>query len=220
MAFKAPMPASGGDFAPTPAGNFIGRCFSLIDLGTQVTKTGEFAGKANHKIRIGFELFGETEEGSPMTITIDGKELPLSIFKEYTLSMHEKSTLRKELGAWRGRAFTSDEEAVDFDITKLVGAYAMVNISHRTNDKGKTNANIANLSPLPSALKNAKPSPVNANVVFNLDEPDMELFNTFSEWLQGRIAESPEWKTKNRQSIPSKSINLDAEDPFSDDVQF
>ena len=193
MSFRAPMPASGGDFAPTPAGNFIGRCYSLIDLGTQITKTGEFAGKANHKIRIGFELFGETEDGQPMTITIDGNELPLSIFKEYTLSMHEKSTLRKELGAWRGKQFADDQEAVDFDITKLLGAYAMVNIAHRTNDKGKVSANIANLSPLPSALKNAKPVPVNPNIIFSLDNPDMALFNTFSEWLQGRIKEAPEW---------------------------
>jgi hypothetical protein len=218
MSFKAPMPASGGDFAPTPAGNFVGRCYSLIDLGTQITKSGEFAGKANHKIRIGFELFGETEDGTPMSINIDGKEMPLSIFKEYTLSMHEKSTLRKELGAWRGKQFADDEEAVNFDITKLVGAYAMVNIAHRTNDKGKVNANIANLSPLPSALKNAKPAPRNANVIFSLDEPNMDLFNSFSEWLQGRISEAPEWNKKTGKSNP---LNLDSEpDPVDDNAPF
>lgn len=219
MGFKAPVPASGGDFAPTPAGNFIGRCYSLIDLGTQVTKSGEFAGKSNHKIRIGFELFGETEDGKPMTITIEGKELPLSIFKEYTLSMHEKSTLRKELGAWRGKQFADDAEAVDFDITKLVGAYAMVNIAHRTNEKGKVNANIANLSPLPSALKNAKPPAINKNVIFSLDDPDMDIFNGLSEWLQGRISEAPEWKKAHGQ------VNMDSEparssDPFDEDISF
>jgi hypothetical protein len=214
MSFKAPMPQSGGDFAPTPAGNFVGRCFRLIDLGTQITKTGEFAGKSNHKIRIEFELFGETEDGTPMTITIDGKELPMAISKEYTLSMHEKSTLRKELGSWRGKQFADDSEAVNFDITKLVGAYAMVNIAHRTNDKGKVNANIANLSPLPSALKNAKPAPVNKNQIFSLDEPNMDVFNGLSEWLQGRIAESPEWSGKKANS----PCHADSEnpDPFSD----
>jgi hypothetical protein len=70
-------------------------------------------------------------------------------------------------------------------------------------------------------LKNAKPAPVNANVVFNLDEPDIELFNTFSEWLQGRITEAPEWKKKHgTANVPSKSINLDEDDPFSDSAPF
>ena len=200
MGFTAPKPSEGGNFAPTPSGNFIGRCFSLIDLGTQVNEGGEYAGKVNHKIRIEFELFGETEDGKPMTITIDDKELPLVIGKEYTLSMHEKATLRKELGAWRGKQFDDDDEAVAFDITKLVGAYAMVNISHKTNVKGKTYANIANLSPLPSALKNAKPLPINKNRIFNLDEPDFDVFETIPEWLRDMIAKSPEWSeiTKKR----------------------
>ena len=216
MSFRAPMPASGGNFAPTPAGNFVGRCYSLVDLGTQITKSGEFAGKANHKIRIGFELFGETEDGSPMTITIEGKELPLSIYKEYTLSMHEKSTLRKELEAWRGKQFADDQEAVDFDITKLLGAYAMVNIAHRTYDNGKVTANIANLSPLPGALKNAKPTPINKNVLFSLGAPDMELFSSFSEWLKGRISEAPEWNGKKHVAEQSENPGAGMTDPFDD----
>jgi hypothetical protein len=197
MGFTAPKPAEGGNFTPTPAGNFIGRCFGLIDLGTQTNETGEFAGKSNHKIKIEFELFGEDSEGNPMTIDVDGKTMPMVISKEYTLSMHEKSTLRKELGSWRGKAFLDDDEAVAFDITKLVGAYAMVNIAHKTNTaKGKTYANIANLSPLPSALKNAKPAAVHANRIFNLDAPDLAMFDTFYEYLQETIRKSPEWKNK------------------------
>jgi len=194
MGFTAPKPSEGGNFEPTPAGNFIGRCFGLIDLGTQTNETGEFIGKSNHKIKIEFELFGEDGEGNPMTIEVDGRVMPLVISKDYTLSMHEKSTLRKELGSWRGKAFLDDDEAVAFDITKLVGAYAMVNIAHKTNAKGKTYANIANLSPLPSALKNAKPAPVHTNRIFNLDAPDMSLFDKFYEYLQETIRKSPEWK--------------------------
>lgn len=197
MGFTAPKPSEGGNFAPTPAGNFIGRCFGLIDLGTQTNETGDFVGKSNHKIKVEFELFGEDGEGNPMTIDVDGKAMPMVISKDYTLSMHEKSTLRKELGSWRGKAFLDDDEAVAFDITKLVGAYAMVNIAHKTNAKGKTYANIANLSPLPSALKNAKPAAVHQNRIFNLDEPDMDMFDTFYEYLQETIRKAPEWKNKS-----------------------
>ena len=49
----------------------------------------------------------------------------------------------------------------------------------------------------------------------------MEVFNGFSEWLQGRIVEAPEWKSKHgTANVPSKSINLESDDPFSDDVSF
>jgi hypothetical protein len=42
--------------------------------------------------------------------------------KRYTLSSHKKSTLRRDLEAWRGRPFT-DSQADDFDIDMLIGAF-------------------------------------------------------------------------------------------------
>jgi hypothetical protein len=42
------------------------------------------------------------------------------ISKEFTLSMHEKSTLRQFLESWRGKAFT-EKEALSFDVTALIG---------------------------------------------------------------------------------------------------
>lgn len=216
MGFQAT--ATGGNFKTTPAGVFVGRCYELIDLGTQTNETGQFAGTSAHKIKIGFELFGDDEEGNPMTVEVDGKMMPMCITKDYTLSMHEKANLRKELGAWRGKQFTDDAEALAFDITNLIGAYAMVNVTHKTNAQGKTRANISGLSPLPSALKANKPAAVHANRIFDLDNPDMEMFAGFYEYLQETIKKSPEWKK-------SQGINMDSEqatvnDPFDDDITF
>jgi hypothetical protein len=56
MAFIA-KDSGGGNFKKVPPGAYIGRCFSLIDLGTQFTD-GQFGPKSQHKIKIGFELFG------------------------------------------------------------------------------------------------------------------------------------------------------------------
>jgi len=111
----------GGNFKTVPAGVFIGRCYELIDMGTQTNETGMYAGKSDHKIKIGFELFGDDEEGNPLTIDVEGKEMPLTITKDYTVSLHEKANLRKELAAWRGKDFT-EEEAKAFDVSKLIGA--------------------------------------------------------------------------------------------------
>jgi len=78
--------AKGGDFELAPAGAQLAICIRLIDLGTQQT---EFKGerKLQRKIMIGWELpFEKTKKGEPFIH-----------YKRYTLSSHEKSTLRKHL---------------------------------------------------------------------------------------------------------------------------
>lgn len=187
--------SGGGNFKRVPPGAYIGRCYSLVDLGTQLT-TGQFGDKMQHKMRIGWELFGEDENGEPLTIEVDGKTMPLTITKGYTVSLHEKASLRRDLAAWRGKDFT-DEEAKGFDVQKLIGAYCMVNVT-TSETNGKTYSNVAGLTPLPGALKNAKPAPVHAPVIFNLDQPDMEVFGAFHEKLQDAIKRSPEFAKATR----------------------
>jgi len=196
MAFIA-SDSGGGNFKRVPPGAYIGRCYSLIDLGTQLT-TGQYGEKMQHKIRIGWELFGEDENGQPLTIDVDGQEMPLTITKSYTVSLHEKSGLRRDLAAWRGKDFT-DEEAKGFDVSKLIGAYCMVNCTV-SESNGKTYTNVAGLTPLPGALKNAKPAPVHENVVFDLDAPDVYLLESFHEKLQDAIKRSPEWSAYQRKN--------------------
>lgn len=207
--------SGGGNFKRVPQGVFIGRCYSLIDLGTQHT-TGVYGDKFLHKIRIGWELFGEDDAGEPLTIDVDGKQMPLTLSKSYTVSLGDKANLRKDLAAWRGKDFT-DEEAKSFDVSKLLGAYCMVNVViSETN--GKTYSNVGGLTPLPGALKNSKPAPVHEHVVFNLDAPDMNVFSTFHEKLQDAIKKSPEWAQitgRPAQSFEAAPVDAEFEDaPF------
>jgi hypothetical protein len=190
MGFVASDAGGSGNFKRVPAGAFIGRCYSLIDLGTQES-SGQFGVSFRHKIRIGWELFGEDESGEPLTVQVDGKTMPMTISKSYTVSLNEKSSLRKDLAAWRGKDFT-DEEAKAFDVSKLLGAYCMVNVT-TSETNGKTYSNVAGLTPLPGALKNAKPAGVHPLLTFDLDNPDMAVFATFHEKLQEAIKRSPEW---------------------------
>lgn len=222
MAFIA-SDSGGGNFKRVPAGAYIGRCYSLIDLGTQLS-SGQFGEKLQHKIRIGWELFGEDENGEPLTVDVDGREMPMTISKSYTVSLHEKSGLRKDLAAWRGRDFT-DEEAKGFDVSKLIGAYCMVNVT-TSETNGKTYSNVAGLTPLPGALKNSKPAPVHDHVVFDLDKPDMAVFNSFHEKLQNAIKASPEWARHGKQ-VPQTAAasgssfeNMDEEIPFRDPMSY
>lgn len=211
MGFIAKDSGDGGNFKRVPSGVYIGRCYSLIDLGTQHT-SGQYGEKEQHKIRIGWELFGEDEDGNDLTIEIDGKTMPMTISKSYTLSLHEKANLRKDLSAWRGKDFT-DEEAIAFDVSKLVGAYCMVNVTTSENN-GKTYSNVAGLTPLPGALKNAKPTGVHEPVLFNLDEPDMAVFDSFHEKLQDYIRKSPEFAASRGDAYvpPGVFVEVDEAD--------
>ncbi len=185
----------GGNFKRVPPGAYIGRCYALVDLGTQ-TSDGQYGVKSNAKMQLRWELFGEDENGQPLTIDIDGKTMPLTISKNYNRSLHEKANLRKDLAAWRGKDF-STEEAKAFDVAKLQGAYCMVNVTE-SETNGKTYSNVAGLTPLPGALKNAKPAPGHDLLTFDLDAPDMAVFNSFHDKLQDVIRLSPEWAAFER----------------------
>jgi hypothetical protein len=198
--------AGGGNFKKVPNGSHMGRCYSLIDLGTQLT-SGQFGEKMQHKIKLSWELWGEDDNGQPLTIDVNGKEMPLTISKSYTVSLHEKAALRKDLAAWRGKDFT-EEEAKGFDVSKLVGAYGMVNVT-TSETNGKTYTNVAGISPVPAMLKNSKPDPVHKNVLFDLDNPDMDLFETFHEKLQEAIARSPEFQKAMGKPLPQNDSDDD-----------
>jgi hypothetical protein len=210
--------SGGGDFKRVPPGVFIGRCYSVIDLGTQEV---EFQGdkKLQRKVQIRWELFGEEEDGTPLTVEKDGQTMPLTISKRYTLSLSDKARLRADLAAWRGRDFNPDE-LKGFDISKLIGAYCMVNVTHNETN-GKTYSNIASLTPLPSAMKAHKPAGVHEAVMFDLDSPDMAVLDGFHEKLQETIKGSVEWRSRG-QSKPTQTTagGKTGFDDMDDDIPF
>lgn len=182
--------SSSREYKRVPPGVYVARCYALIDLGTQ-TDNGKFGEKRQHKIRIQWELFGEDEDGNPLTIEVDGEEKPMIVSKNYAMSLHEKARLRLDLASWRGKDFTEDE-ARNFDVSKLLNAYCMLNITERT-DGDKTYTNVSSISPLPAALKNAKPEPINETIVFDLDQPNWSVYEKLPAFLQELIAQSPQY---------------------------
>lgn len=190
MAFTATKPA-GGNYAPPPAGMHIARCYQLIDLGTQKKMyQGKETGEAR-KVRASWELLGEDhmEDGSPFTIS-----------KSWFLSLHEKASLRKDLESWRGRPFSREEEA-GFDVSKLVGAYCLLNIVQEKGDDNKDYTRISAITPLIKGM--AKPAPVNPDFIFDLDDPDMEAFEKFSDKTKEIIMLSREMRARSVGSRPA-----------------
>ncbi len=120
-------------FELPPPDQYPARCYRVVDLGTQESS---YKGKPKlqHKVLVSFELLGD----KCMT---DGR--PFSIHQRYTMSTSEKSMLRHDLEAWRGQPFT-EEEVRTFQVAKVLGKYAYVNIVHNKVGE-KTYANIASI---------------------------------------------------------------------------
>ena len=92
----------------------------------------------------------------------------------------------------------------------------MVNVA-TSETNVKTYANMANLTPLPTALKNSKPAGVHQNVMFDLDTPDWGLFDSFHEKLKEAIKRSPEFaKAAGHTASPTGS----GFDDMDDDIAF
>ena len=186
----------GGNFERCPSGMHLGRCYRIVDLGTQKS---EYMGQVKylHKIMIGWEIHGTDDAGKPIKMQ-DGR--PFAIFKNYTRSWSEKANLRLDLQSWRGKAFTQ-EEMRKFDLNNVLGAWCMLNVIERDGQNGKVYANVDGITPVPSIIKqNGLPAPINDNEIFNLQNPNMEIFAKFSDNLKAKITSSPEWEKLQNKS--------------------
>jgi hypothetical protein len=195
-----------------PAGNYIARCYQMIEIGT----VDEFVmGKPVRakKVRIGWELPTELK-----VFREEKGEQPLVISKEYTLSMNEKANLRKDLKSWRGKDFTEDE-AKSFDITKLIGAPCMLNIIHKpkVSDPTLVYEQIAGITPMPKGMK--APGPINPVFVLSYDSFDQELFNVLPDFIKTKMQGSLEFDLmKNPHS--KTLVDSNGQDEIIDDLPF
>jgi hypothetical protein len=75
----------------------------------------------------------------------DGR--PFMLSKSYTLSLHEKASLRKDLESWRGKAFT-EAELTGFDLEKLITVNCLLNVAAYKKKNGSEGRKIASISPM------------------------------------------------------------------------
>lgn len=134
---------SGKTYTPHPEGQYAARCIDVVDMGWQKTDFGP-----KYKVRVVFYC-GETEEREWEGET---NQMPLTISCFFTASLHEKANLRGFLESWRGKSFTH-EEAKAFDLEKMLGAVAFVQITHNNAANGKTYANVKSIMKLPKGME-------------------------------------------------------------------
>ena len=176
---------TGGDFELAPIGAHIGRCVSVIDLGTQ---HGEYEGRpnVNKKVWILWELPSEKMK--------DGRPFGVSAF--YTLSLGEKANLRRDLESWRGRAFT-EEEMAGFNLMNILDKSCMISVIHTDKGKSKVNGVMA----IPKGM--ICPDRINDLLSFDIDEWDQAAFDNIPEGIRAIIMKSDEYLDKIAQGSPN-----------------
>jgi hypothetical protein len=135
----------GKEFTPAPEGLHSAVCVDVVDLGMQPNKFNPE--KPQHKVRLVWQI----EETDPE----NNKRFIVS--QMYTLSLHEKASLRKDLEGWRAKKFTA-EEGKGFDLEKLLGVPCQVQIIHNVSEtNGKTYANVQAIVPLGKGMQRLAP---------------------------------------------------------------
>lgn len=190
---------SGSTFKSAPAGTHVARCIRLVDIGTQ---HGEYQGKptVRRQIIVMWELPNELME--------DGK--PYICSKFYTASLSEKATLRKDLEAWRGRAFTG-KELLGFDLKSILGHPCMLSIV----DKESGGTKVGGVMALPKGTQ----VPVATNEVwsFDLDSWDEARFESMSDGIKKLIEQSDEFQELRNPDAESHGGGVGA---LVDDIPF
>lgn len=208
----------GGTFRPVPAGMHLARCYRIIDLGSQKS---EYKGKqkVQPKVMIQWEVHSEDDEGKPL---ITDKGEPMTISKNYTVSLGENARLRADLKSWRGRDFTADKLA-GFHLRNVLGAWCMLTVVRTQGHDGQEYSNVNGVSPVPANIKRmGLPEGHNEKAFFDLDNPDMELFETFGDKLKAKIQAAPEWPRGSPAEQYQREQNASAKslEEMDDDIPF
>lgn len=158
----------------------------LVDLGIQKS---EKYGKNSRKIIIVWNVTNEF-------IEINREKLPRVMSKEYTMTLSEKSTLRKDLQAWRGKQFTQ-EELKGFNLANILNKGCQLQILN-TENNGKTYTNIVAIMALPKGMSVES---LDKTIVFDTyDENTWNNYKVLPIWIQDKI--------KKAENISEKGLDI------------
>lgn len=167
------------------AGVYTGIASALIDLGLQENK---LFNNNRRKLMIVWNIVGET-------VTVNDEELPRVMSKEYTMSLSERSTLRRDLEAWRGKIF-NPVELEGFDLKNILNTACQLQINEQEKN-GKTYSNIAAIMAIPKGTKVDKIE-------------DTYIFDTYDKETWKNYEKIPKWiKEKIKKSLNLAETELD-----------
>lgn len=192
------------DIPPLDGGTYMGVCVAVIDLGQQYKQyEKQKQGRYVEQCLFIFEIPSER-------VQVDGQDKPRWLSsKRFTVSLHERSALFQLLTSWRGKALSEaelDPAGEGFDLMQMAGQGAMLSVSVNEKDDGSRSNKIEAVTGFPKGI--APPKPESEILVFDADDPDMEVFAKLPEWIQDAIRKS----TQFADNPPEEKVDLPPED--------
>ncbi len=160
----------------------MGRVYSIVDLGTQ-PETYMGQPRLQRKMTISWELPTLLNDFKG-----DGVKEPYGASARFTVSMSGKANLRKFIETWRGKPFTDDLEASQFDFRKLLGQRCWVTVAHKKKNDGSMTSFVFTCSTMSPEEVKKVPAPHNRPVCFMIEDGvDSPAFKELPEWQQTLI---------------------------------
>lgn len=181
---------------PLDAGSYPGRLVQLIDYGMQEQQP--YKGQAKppaHEIGFTYELsdeFMKDDEGN------DIEDKPRWVSETFPFN-----SLDKDLATSTKRYKALDPtDSCDGDFPSLIGAAGMISIIQKPSKDGtKIYNNVAGVASVRAKDEARMPPLVNPPVVFLLDDPDLEVFNNFPEFIQDKIKKNLNYQGSALQKL-------------------
>ena len=186
-------------------GTYVARAVQMVEIGT-IRQDFNGEERKAQKVSVTWELPTELA-----VFNEEKGEQPFVVSKEYTLSMHEKSNLRKDLESWRGQGY-SEEEAKHVDITNLLGQACMLTIIHvpGKKDPSRTYAQIATVTKMMKGQ--ICPPQINPTKLLCYEDFDWELFASLPDFLKDKIKSSDEFKRLQEPNAIHDEVSNDEQE--------
>lgn len=199
MSFTGITKGGASSFEPLSPGTYTAVISGFVGLGKQ---RNEFKGevKIGDRVVIFFEIQGETHE-------FDGKQVPKRIFKESSMSFHEKAFLTKV-------ALAADPGAklgASYDIASLIGKPVQIQVGLTSGG----NAKVTEVIGLPKGM--TLDAEVNNAMTFNFYAPTQEEFDKLPMFLKKNISKAVNLTgSKAEPLVNGFMAELDAEEAAKD----
>jgi hypothetical protein len=191
MALNAKTAEGGGKSVPTlDAGAYPARLVIIASLGLQEQSFNGEKKDPRIQIQTVYELLDEFMEDE------DGNELPdkprwmWEDFSMFNLASEKANSSKRYVAL-------DPELKYEGDWSKLIGTPCTITLvvnEGRGKNKGKMYNNIANVSTMRSKDADKAPELVGTPLVFDHEEPDVDVFKALPDAIQGKIKESLDFK--------------------------
>ena len=189
---------------PLEADTYSGTLIGVVDLGEQ-----EFMKKFRREVLLIFEIAGEYVD-----VEQDGKteKMPRWLSRRFTASIDPKSNLYACLSGWKGSAIEDEE----FDLSTLLGAPALLNVTVQTSKDG----NPYNL--IQGIMKPMRgmdiPAPESEILDFDMERPETwDVLDKLPEWMKEAVERSSTWAALQKntgETITPEAFKGGGELPF------